>query len=102
MENIPFKIGCKTNIPSNAGSRASLKAAMQETQEMWVQALGWEDPLEEEMASPVFVPEKSYGHRSLVDSSPKGCKVLYTTELNIMNSALLVSIVLYWKFHSAQ
>ena len=109
MENIPFKIGCKTNIPANAGSRASLKAqqvknlpAMQETQEMWVQALGWEDPLEEEMASPVFMPEKSCGHRSLVDSSSKGCKVLDTTELNVMNSALLVSIVLYWKFHSAQ
>ena len=24
--------------------------AMQETQEVWVQSLGWEDPLEEEMA----------------------------------------------------
>ena len=24
---------------------------MQETQEMWAQFLGWEDPLEEEMAS---------------------------------------------------
>ena len=24
---------------------------MQETQEMWVQTLGWEDPLEEEMAT---------------------------------------------------
>ena len=25
--------------------------AMQETQEMWVQSLGWEDPLEKEMAT---------------------------------------------------
>ena len=25
--------------------------AMQETQEMWVQSLGWEDPLKEEMAT---------------------------------------------------
>ena len=25
--------------------------AMQETLEMWVQSLGWEDPLEEEMAT---------------------------------------------------
>ena len=24
---------------------------MQETQEMWVQSLGWEDPLEQEMAT---------------------------------------------------
>jgi len=31
--------------------------AMQET---WVQPLGWEDPLEERMATtPVFLPEKS-------------------------------------------
>ena len=25
---------------------------MQETREMWVQSLGWEDPLEEDMAIP--------------------------------------------------
>ena len=25
--------------------------AIQETQEMWIQSLGWEDPLEEEMAT---------------------------------------------------
>ena len=25
--------------------------AMQETEEMWVQSLGWDDPLEEEMAT---------------------------------------------------
>jgi len=25
--------------------------AMQETEEMWVRSLGWEDPLEEEMAT---------------------------------------------------
>ena len=39
-------------------------------QEMWVQSLGQEDPLEEEMAAPaVLVPEKSQERRSLVGYS---------------------------------
>ena len=43
-------------------------------QEMWVQSLVWEDPLEEEMEEPtsVFLPVKSYGQRSLVVYSPWG------------------------------
>ena len=32
-------------------SQVALHLPMQETQEMWVQTLGWEDPLEEEMAT---------------------------------------------------
>ena len=44
--------------------------AMQETQ---VQSLGWEDPLEEGMATtPIFSPRESYGQRSCY--SPQGCK----------------------------
>ena len=39
--------------------------AMQKTQEMLVQSLGWEDPLREEMATPAFLPEKFPGQRSL-------------------------------------
>ena len=35
---------------------------MQETQ---VQSPGWVDPLEKEMATPVFLPGKSHGQRSL-------------------------------------
>ena len=31
---------------------------MQEMPETWVQFPGWEDPLEEEMATPVFLPGK--------------------------------------------
>ena len=39
-------------------------------QETWVQSLGQEDPLEKEMATtPVFVPGKSHGQRSLVGYS---------------------------------
>ena len=43
---------------------------MQETQ---VQSLGWEDPLEKEMAthSIVFLPEKSHEQRSLVGYGPE-------------------------------
>ena len=49
---------------------------MQEIQERQVQSLGWEDPLEEEMApTPVFLPGKSHGQRRLADYSPKGCRV---------------------------
>ena len=48
---------------------------MQETQETRIQSLDLEDPLEEEMATPpVFLPEKSYGQRSLVGYSPWGHK----------------------------
>ena len=52
--------------------------AMQET---WVQSLGQEDPLEKEMATtPVFLPGKSHGQRSLEDYSPWDHKELDTTE----------------------
>ena len=41
--------------------------AMQEIQEMWVQSLGWEDPLEESMEThSIFLPGESHGQRSLV------------------------------------
>ena len=44
---------------------------MQETQ---VQSLGWEDPLEKEMATPVFLPGESHGRRSQGGYSPLGRK----------------------------
>ena len=44
-----------------------------------VQSLGWEDPLEKEMATPVFLPGKSHGERSLVGYSPWGRKELDMT-----------------------
>ena len=44
-------------------------------QEIWVQFLGPEDPLEKKWQStPVFLPGKSHGQRSLVDYSPWDCK----------------------------
>ena len=52
---------------------------MRETQ---VRALGWEDPLEKEMAthSRMIAYGKSYGQRSPVDYSPRGRKESDTTE----------------------
>ena len=50
-------------------------------QETWVQSLGWEDPLEKEMApTPVFLPGESHGQRNLVGYSPWGRKESDTTE----------------------
>ena len=51
------------------------------TWETRVQFLGWEDPLEKEWQStPVFLPGKSHGWRSLVGYSPCGSKESDTTE----------------------
>ena len=47
---------------------------MQETQEMQFRSLGWEDPLEEEMAPTPPLPRKSHGQRNLVGYSPWGHK----------------------------
>ena len=52
---------------------------MQEMQECQAWSLGWEDPLEKEMATPVFLPGESHGQRSLVGYSPWGCKELDMT-----------------------
>ena len=53
-------------------------STMQETR---VRSLGWEDPLEKEMEpTPVFLPGKSHGQRSLVGYSPWGRKESDRTE----------------------
>jgi len=47
----------------------------------WVRSLGREDPLEKEMApTPVLLPGKPHGLRSLVGYSPWGRKGSDTTE----------------------
>ena len=53
------------------------------TQETWIQSLGWEDPLEEGMAthSNILAWRKNpHGLRNLVGYSPWGRKELDTTE----------------------
>ena len=59
---------------------------MQEMQETWVQSLGREDPLEEEVAPPpIFLPGKFHGQRSLVDYSPWAHQEWNTTEYTCMH-----------------
>ena len=43
-------------------------------QETWVPFLGWEDPLEKGMATPVILTGEFQGWRSLAGYSPEGCK----------------------------
>ena len=50
---------------------------MRETQ---VRAVGWEDTLEKWQSTPVLLPRKSHGQRSLVGYSLWGCKESDTTE----------------------
>jgi len=65
-------------VPPYLSLQASLVAqtvkhlsAMQETQEMWVQSLRWDDTLEKKrVPTPVFLPEKPHG-QSLVGYSSK-------------------------------
>ena len=65
--------GLGTGFPD--GSAAQNLPAMQEMQEMWVQALGRKDPLEKEMqATPVFLPGESHGQKSLAGYSPRIAK----------------------------
>ena len=58
-----------------------IRLPMQETQETWVRSLGWEDPLEEGMAThSSILAGIAHGQRSLVGYSPGGRKELDTTE----------------------
>ena len=60
-------------------------------QETWVQSLGQEDPLEEEMVTyPVFLPGKSHGQRSLVGYSLGGHKELGMSKQQQQNNWRLV------------
>ena len=55
--------------------------SMQETWEMRAQSLGYDDPLDKEWeTTPVFLPGKSHGQRSLAGYSPWGLKESDTTE----------------------
>ena len=56
--------------------------AMQETQEMQVGSLGSEDSLEKWQPTPVLLPGKSHGQRSLAGCSPWGHKELDMIEAN--------------------
>ena len=67
--------------------------------ETWVRFLGEEEPLEKEkwQPTPVFLPGKSHGWRSLAGYSPWGCKQSDTTEW-LLSSRWVISII-YLYFH---
>ena len=68
---------------------------------MWVSSLGWEDPMEEEMATtPVFLPGKSHRQSSLVDYSPRGHKESDMTEL-LSTQKGECCLLLFCKFYQA-
>ena len=62
--------------------------------EIWVQSLGWEDPLEEGMATHFsLLPGESHGQRSLESYSPQGHKELDMTE-RLSTHALFMFMIL--------
>ena len=78
-------------------------------QEMQVRYLGQEDPWRRTwQPTPVFLPEKSHGPRSLVGYSPKGCKELHmSNKVNIGPPSLLLCFlilifILYWSIVDLQ
>ena len=78
----------------NQSSKESVWNA-EDSQETGVQSLGQEDSLEEEMATtPVFLPGKFCGQRSLADYSPWGHKEFHTTGHTCMYMYELLQIYL--------
>ena len=76
-----FKSQEYINRASPVTQQVKTLPAIPETQEMWVQFLGLEDPLEEGMAThSVLLPGESHGLRSLAGYSPMGHKELDMTE----------------------
>ena len=59
--------------------------------ETWVRSLGQEDPLKWQ-PTPVLLPGKSHGRRSLVRYSPRGCKESDTTETSV-SSLMSTSVI---------
>ena len=74
-----------------------------EMQETHVQSLGWEDPLEEEMATHSIIPAgKSHRQRSLAGYSLRGYKESDTTE-QLTHSRFVIAFLprskCLFKFH---
>ena len=69
--------------------------AMQETEETWVPFLSQKIPwMRKWQLTPVFLPEKSHGHRSLVGYSLYGCKQSEVTEQLNSNNIIFQWILL--------
>ena len=64
---------CKSHRPSPGGSAVKNPPAMQEPQETWVRSQGWEDPLQERIAThSIFLPGEFHGRRSLAGLQSMG------------------------------
>ena len=69
---------------------------MPEAQETWVQSLGQEDPLEEELATHFSIlAENSHGQRSVMGCNIWGCKGSDRTE-HTTQLCLWASLVTQW------
>ena len=69
-------------------------------QETCVRSLGLEDPWRRKwQPTPVFLPRKFHGQRSLVGYSPCGCKELDTTEWAHMH-AIYITFYLFFPFNN--
>ena len=69
------------NLVTVGGAVVKIHLPLQETQETWVRSLGREDPGRRKwQPTPIFLPGKFHGQRSLVGYSPWGCKELDMTD----------------------
>ena len=75
-ENSTSNYQCPSNLGFPGSTVVKNTSTMQGTQEMQVQSLGWEGPLEYEMETcSLFLPGKSHGQKSLAGCSSWGCRV---------------------------
>ena len=74
-----YVLSFRENLDPTYTMKASLVAQMVKTlpavQGAWVRSLGWEDPLEKGMATPVLLPGESHGQRSLAGRSSSSRRV---------------------------
>ena len=70
--------------------------AIQKTQEMQARSLGWKIPWRRKwQPTPVFLPGKSCGQRSLEGYSPWGCRELDTNEVTENTKVRLVKAMVF-------
>ena len=75
MSQREIKYFAQGYVASGASLVAQMVKNLLTMQETWVGSLGWEDPLEKDMATTlVFLPRKSHGQKSLVGYSLWDCK----------------------------
>ena len=91
-------------MASLVAQRVKNLPAVQETQ---FRSLGWEDPQRRKwQPTPVFLPGKSHGWRSLAGYSPWNCKELDMTEwlhfLSFMGCIELNLLIYHWEITSCE